>query len=76
MIRDTTLEIVPEIEASSRRSQIRKYIMLTLLNIPQVMRKMNSIGEDKDQTLIHFNIWIRTNEIRDTQNQYTGSQNQ
>ena len=53
-----------------------KYIMLTPLNIPQVMRNVNSTGEDKDHTLIHFSIWIRKNEISDTQNQYTGSQNQ
>ena len=50
--------------------------MLTPLNIPQVMRNVNSTGEDKDHTLIHFSIWIRKNEISDTQNQYTGSQNQ
>ena len=68
MIRDTTPEIVPEIKASSRRSQIRKGIMLTTLKIPQVMRSMNSTGEDKDHTLIHFSIWIRNNEISDTQN--------
>ena len=68
MIRDTTPEIVPEIEDSSRRSQIRKDIMLAPLKIPQVMRNMNSTGEDKDHTLIHFIIWIRKNEISDTQN--------
>ena len=90
MRRDTTPDIVLEIEAPSTRSQTRKYIMLTSLkmmnqlikdlekkkNIPQEMRNVNSTGEDKDYTLIHFNIWIRRNAVSDTQNQYTGSQNQ
>ena len=49
--------------------------MLTPLNIPQVMRKINSTCEDKDHTLIHFSIWIRRNAASDTHNQYTGSQN-
>ena len=68
MIRDTTPDIVPKIEASSRRSQIRIDIKLTPLKIPQVMRNMNSTGENKDHTLIHFNIWIKNNEISDTHN--------
>ena len=50
--------------------------MLTPLKIPQVMRNVNSTGEDKDHTLIHFSIWIRKIEISDTRDQYTGSQNQ
>ena len=41
--------------------------------IPQVMRNMNSTGEDKYHTLIHLNIWIRRNVVSDTQNQYTTS---
>ena len=90
MRRDTTPEIVPEIEAPSIRSQTRKDIMFKPLkmmnqlikysdkkmNIPQVMRNMNSIDEDKDHTLIHLSIWLRRNAISDTPNQYTGSQNQ
>ena len=85
MRRDTTSEVVPEIEAPSTRSQIRKDIMLTTLKmmnhlikysemkkkIPQVMRDMNSTGEDKDHTLIHLSIMIRRNAVSDTQNQYT-----
>ena len=50
--------------------------MLTPVKIPQVMRNVNSTSEGKDHTLIYFSIWIRHNEISDTQNQYTGSQNQ
>ena len=87
---DTNPEIVGEIEDPLIRSKTRKDIMLTPLNmmnhlikelenkskIPQVMRNMNSTGEDKDHTLIHFSIWIRKNEISDTQNQYTSTQNQ
>ena len=34
---------------------------------------MNSTGEDKYHTLIHFNIWIRRNAVSDTHNQYTSS---
>ena len=70
MRRDTTLEIVPDIEDPSTRSQTRKDIMITLLKmmnqlikdsekkikIPQVMRNMNSTGEDKYHTLIHIRI--------------------
>ena len=40
------------------------------------MRNMNSTSEDKDHTLIRLSIWIRRNAVSDTQNQYTGSQNQ
>ena len=49
--------------------------MITLVKIPQVMRNVNSTGVYKDHTLIDFSIWIRNNEISDTQNQHTGFQN-
>ena len=49
--------------------------MITPLNIPQLIMNVNSTSEEKYHTVINFSIWIRKNEISDTRNQYTGSQN-
>ena len=64
------------LKSKNNLKKSNKEIMLTSLKIPKVERNVNSTGEDKDHTLIHFSVWIRNNEISDTQNQYTGSQNQ
>ena len=62
MRRDITPYTVPETEVASTKNK---------RNIPQVMRNMNSTGEDEDHTLIHLSTWIRRNTVVNEEVEHT-----
>ena len=67
MRRDAIPELVLETEAPSIKKKS---------NIPQVMRNMNSTGEDEDHTLIHISTWIRSAVVNEHTNKDFGHKDQ